>query len=96
MDSVGDNSTEQTIRRLSGDVLWRDMPCRAVIEFSSESDREWLRNSLWCTSGFDIAPSRFASVTQTAEASMSMKVPRTLTFVLVSASLVSAPPAGQR
>jgi hypothetical protein len=27
-----------------------------VIKFSSESDPEWLRNSLWCTSRFDMEP----------------------------------------
>ena len=29
---------------------------QSVIKISSESDSKWLRNSLWCTSRFDIVP----------------------------------------
>ncbi len=38
------------------DELWRGMTVHSVIKFSSVSFPEWLRNSLWCTSRFDILP----------------------------------------
>jgi hypothetical protein len=31
-------------------------PVHSVIKFSYESVPEWLRNSLWCASRFDIVP----------------------------------------
>ncbi len=46
-----------------GTRLWSQRPCtlawhgaHSVIKFSSASAPEWLRNSVWCSSRFDIVP----------------------------------------